>query len=133
LLQVITFLVVVNMYIAVILENFSQATADVQTGLTPDDFEIYYEKWEKYDQKASGYMPLSEVNDFVDELEPPLRLPKPNRLKLAQLDVPICAADRCWVLAVFKKNFLKVSLIFFCYFLESIELKIHFYTVRFVL
>ncbi len=31
---IITFLVVVNMYIAVILENFSQATQDVQTGLT---------------------------------------------------------------------------------------------------
>lgn len=31
---VISFLVVINMYIAVILENFSQATEDVQQGLT---------------------------------------------------------------------------------------------------
>ena len=31
---VINFLVVINMYIAVILENFSQATEDVQQGLT---------------------------------------------------------------------------------------------------
>ena len=40
---VISFLVVINMYIAVILENFSQATEDVQQGLTQDDFDMYYE------------------------------------------------------------------------------------------
>uniref|UniRef100_A0A1I8HQ99 Sodium channel protein n=1 Tax=Macrostomum lignano TaxID=282301 RepID=A0A1I8HQ99_9PLAT len=36
---VISFLVIINMYIAVILENFSQATEDVQQGLTQEDFD----------------------------------------------------------------------------------------------
>jgi len=49
---VITFLVIVNMYIAVILENFSQATEDVQQGLTQDDFDMYYEKWELFDPEV---------------------------------------------------------------------------------
>jgi len=49
---VITFLVIVNMYIAVILENFSQATEDVQQGLTQDDFDMYYEKWEQFDPEV---------------------------------------------------------------------------------
>ena len=31
---VISFLIIINMYIAVILENYSQATEDVQEGIT---------------------------------------------------------------------------------------------------
>ncbi len=31
------------MYIAVILENFSQAREEVQQGLTDDDYDMYYE------------------------------------------------------------------------------------------
>ncbi|CAF4109785.1 unnamed protein product, partial [Rotaria magnacalcarata] len=46
---IISSLVVVNMYIAVILENFSQAQEDVQQGLTDDDYDMYYEKWQYLD------------------------------------------------------------------------------------
>ncbi|NP_001191637.1 sodium channel alpha-subunit SCAP1 [Aplysia californica] len=106
---VVSFLVVVNMYIAVILENFSQATEDEQQGLTPDDFDMYYEKWEKYDPKASKYIPLDQLSDFVDYLEEPLRLPKPNHFILVKLDIPICENDRCYcrdILDALTKNFL---------------------------
>ncbi|XP_059156306.1 sodium channel protein type 4 subunit alpha B-like [Physella acuta] len=106
---IISFLVVVNMYIAVILENFSQATEDVQQGLTPDDFDMYYEKWEKYDPKATKYIPLDQLSDFVDYLEEPLRLPKPNHFILVKLDIPICDGDRCYcrdILDALTKNFL---------------------------
>ena len=91
---VISFLVIINMYIAVILENFSQATEDVQQGLTQDDFDTYYEKWEKYDPEASQYIRLDQLSDFVDDLEEPLRLPKPNLFRLAALDILICTDDR---------------------------------------
>jgi voltage-gated sodium channel type II alpha len=40
---IISFLVVVNMYIAVILENFSQAREEVKQGLTDDDYDMFYE------------------------------------------------------------------------------------------
>lgn len=90
---VITFLVVINMYIAVILENFSQATEDVQQGLTQDDFDMYYEIWEKYDEEATQYIPLKKLSDFVSELEEPLQLPHPNYFKLVNMDIPICEGD----------------------------------------
>lgn len=109
---VMSFLVVVNMYIAVILENFSQATEDVQQGLTPDDFDMYYEKWEKYDPGASGYISLRHLADFVDYLEEPLRLPKPNHFLLVKLDIPICEEDlvNCKaILDALTKNFLNAS------------------------
>ena len=106
---VISFLVVVNMYIAVILENFSQATEDVQQGLTQDDFDMYYEIWEKFDEKATQYIPLSQLSTFADALEKPLRIPKPNLVRLTYLDIPICEGERVHcvdILDALAKNYL---------------------------
>ncbi|KAK3093193.1 hypothetical protein FSP39_012483 [Pinctada imbricata] len=106
---IISFLVVVNMYIAVILENFSQATEDVQQGLTTEDFDVYYEKWEKFDPDATQFIPLEKLSDFVDYLEDPLRLPKPNHFMLVKLDIPICEGDKMYcrdILDALTKNFL---------------------------
>jgi hypothetical protein len=106
---VISFLVVINMYIAVILENFSQATEDVQQGLTQDDFDMYYEIWELYDEKASQYIQLDKLSEFVDRLEEPLRIPVPNHYKLVMLDIPICEGDKVHcvdILDALTKNFL---------------------------
>lgn len=91
---VISFLVIVNMYIAVILENFSQATEDVQQGLTQDDFDMYYELWEKFDERATQYIPLSQLSEFVASLEEPLQLPIPNHFHLVSMDITICKDDR---------------------------------------
>ena len=106
---VISFLVVINMYIAVILENFSQATEDVQQGLTQDDFDMYYETWEKYDEKATQYIPLEKLSDFVSELEEPLCVHKPNYMTLVLLDIAICEDDMVHcvdILDGLTKNFL---------------------------
>lgn len=91
---VITFLVIINMYIAVILENFSQATEDVQLGLTQDDFDMYYELWERFDEDATEFIPLEKLSEFADSLEDPLRLPVPNDFKLTIFKIPICEGDK---------------------------------------
>jgi hypothetical protein len=44
-----SFLIIVNMYIAVILENYSQATEDVQEGITDEDYDLFYEIWQEFD------------------------------------------------------------------------------------
>ena len=106
---IITFLVIINMYIAVILENFSQATEDVQQGLTQDDFDMYYEVWERYDTEATTYIDLSVLEEFCDALDEPLRLPAPNYLKIATLDIPICKDEKVHcvdILDALTKNFL---------------------------
>ena len=82
------------MYIAVILENFSQAQEDVQQGLTDDDYDMYYEKWQRVDPRGSQFIRYDQLLDFVDDLEPPLRIPKPNHLILVTMDLPICEHDR---------------------------------------
>ncbi|CAF3560018.1 unnamed protein product [Rotaria sp. Silwood1] len=90
---IITSFVMVNMYIAVILENFSQAHEDVKQGLTHDDYDMYYEKWQCLDPLGSQFIRYNQLSDFVDCLESPLRIPKPNHLILVSLDLPICEHD----------------------------------------
>lgn len=105
---VISFLVILNMYIAVILENYSQATEDVEQGLTDDDYDMYYEIWQKFDPKGTQFIPYSVLSDFLDTLEEPLQIPKPNKFKIIQMDIAICKDDMCCcvdILDALTKNF----------------------------
>ncbi|XP_058978201.1 sodium channel protein para-like isoform X16 [Musca domestica] len=90
---VISFLIVINMYIAVILENYSQATEDVQEGLTDDDYDMYYEIWQQFDPEGTQYIRYDQLSEFLDVLEPPLQIHKPNKYKIISMDMPICRGD----------------------------------------
>ncbi|XP_075789647.1 sodium channel protein type 2 subunit alpha-like isoform X3 [Pelodiscus sinensis] len=91
---IISFLVVVNMYIAVILENFSVATEESAEPLSEDDFEMFYEVWEKYDPDATQFIEYSKLSDFAASLDPPLLIAKPNTLQLIAMDLPLVSGDR---------------------------------------
>uniref|UniRef100_A0A8U7NHR7 Sodium channel protein n=1 Tax=Corvus moneduloides TaxID=1196302 RepID=A0A8U7NHR7_CORMO len=91
---IISFLIVVNMYIAIILENFNVATEESSEPLCEDDFEMFYETWEKFDPDATQFIAYSTLSDFVDTLQEPLRIPKPNKIKLVTMDLPMVAGDK---------------------------------------
>ncbi|XP_048856300.1 sodium channel protein type 8 subunit alpha-like isoform X5 [Brienomyrus brachyistius] len=91
---IISFLIVVNMYIAIILENFSVATEESADPLSEDDFETFYEIWEKFDPDASQFIAYEKLSDFADALEHPLRVPKPNTIELIAMDMPMVSGDR---------------------------------------
>nr|XP_034985727.1 sodium channel protein type 5 subunit alpha-like [Zootoca vivipara] len=91
---IISFLIVVNMYIAVILENFNVATEESTEPLGDDDFEMFYEVWEKFDPKATQFITFSELSNFAHALAEPLRIQKPNMLELMAMDLPMVSGDR---------------------------------------
>ncbi|XP_062972505.1 sodium channel protein type 1 subunit alpha isoform X1 [Elgaria multicarinata webbii] len=91
---IISFLVVVNMYIAVILENFGVATEESAEPLSEDDFEMFYEVWEKFDPDATQFMEFEKLSEFAAALEPPLHLAKPNKVQLIAMDLPMVSGDR---------------------------------------
>uniref|UniRef100_A0A8C4DWK7 Sodium channel protein n=1 Tax=Dicentrarchus labrax TaxID=13489 RepID=A0A8C4DWK7_DICLA len=91
---IMSFLVVVNMYIAIILENFNVATEESSDPLCEDDFEMFYETWEKFDPDASQFIQYSKLSDFCDTLKDPLRIPKPNTIKLIHMDLPLVPGDK---------------------------------------
>ncbi|XP_035662880.1 sodium channel protein type 4 subunit alpha-like isoform X5 [Branchiostoma floridae] len=101
---IMNFLIVVNMYIAVILDNFSAATEEAAGGgVTEDDIDMYYSLWERYDPHASKYISLSKISQFVHQLDDPLRIAKPNKITLAYLDIPICTGDRLYCKDILKR------------------------------
>ncbi|XP_040289743.1 sodium channel protein type 4 subunit alpha-like isoform X5 [Bufo bufo] len=91
---IISFLIVVNMYIAIILENFSVATEESTEPLSEDDFEMFYEVWEKFDSEATQFIDYSVLSTFADSLAEPLRIPIPNKIKLIAMDLPMVSGDR---------------------------------------
>uniref|UniRef100_A0A8C1TL53 Sodium channel protein n=1 Tax=Cyprinus carpio TaxID=7962 RepID=A0A8C1TL53_CYPCA len=91
---IISFLIVVNMYIAIILENFSVATEESTEPLSEDDFEMFYEVWEKFDVEATHFIEYSKLSSFADSLSEPLRIAKPNKIKLINMDLPMVSGDR---------------------------------------
>uniref|UniRef100_A0A674P4N6 Sodium channel protein n=1 Tax=Takifugu rubripes TaxID=31033 RepID=A0A674P4N6_TAKRU len=91
---IMSFLVVVNMFIAIILENFNVATEESSDPLCEDDFEMFYETWEKFDPDASQFIQYSKLSDFCDTLKEPLRIPQPNTIKLISMDLPLVPGDR---------------------------------------
>ncbi|NWX01355.1 SCNAA protein, partial [Caloenas nicobarica] len=91
---IISFLIVVNMYIAVILENFSVATEESTDPLCEDDFDMFYETWGIFDPQATQFIEYSALSDFADALAEPLRIPKPNKIQLISMDLPIVSGDK---------------------------------------
>ncbi|XP_068101717.1 sodium channel protein type 2 subunit alpha-like [Hyperolius riggenbachi] len=90
----ISYFIIVNMYIAVLLEHFDAATEESEEPLTKYDFERFYYVWKKFDPTASQFIEHSKLFDFADALDPPLRVPKPNRTQLIAMDLPIVSGDR---------------------------------------
>nr|XP_046233016.1 sodium channel protein type 4 subunit alpha A isoform X2 [Scatophagus argus] len=91
---IISFLVVVNMYIAIILENFNVAQEESGDALCEEDFEMFNETWEKFDIDGTQFIEYSRLSDFCDALQEPLRVAKPNRLRLIEMDLPLVIGDR---------------------------------------
>uniref|UniRef100_A0A8C5I7L5 Sodium channel protein n=1 Tax=Gouania willdenowi TaxID=441366 RepID=A0A8C5I7L5_GOUWI len=91
---IICFLIVVNMYIAVILENFGVATEESADPLSEDDFEMFYEVWERFDPHATQFMEYRKLSEFADALNPPLRIAMPNKIELISMDLPMVSGER---------------------------------------
>lgn len=90
----INFLIIINMYIAVILENFNQAHQEEEVGIVEDDLEMFYVRWARYDPHATQFIKFNQLADFVASLEAPLGISKPNTFALVALNVPISDGDR---------------------------------------
>ncbi|KAG6444901.1 hypothetical protein O3G_MSEX003637 [Manduca sexta] len=105
---ILSYFIFINMFIAVILDNYSQATEDVQEGLTEDDYDMFCETWQRFNPDGSQYIRYDQLSDLLDMLEPPLRIPKPNKDKIASLGIPICRGDMmfcCNILEALIKDF----------------------------
>merc|ERR1740131_483086 len=91
---IINFMIVINMYIAIILENFNQAHQEEEIGIVEEDLEMFYGKWSKFDPHATQFITFNQMSDFIGSLDPPLGIPKPNTLAIVSFDLPIAKGDK---------------------------------------
>ncbi|XP_072921388.1 sodium channel protein 1 brain-like [Hemitrygon akajei] len=97
---VVANIVIINMYVAVILENFHEAQEQELAGVTDEDVDMFYEVWSNYDVKATQFITYDQLSDFLNELKSPLRIPKPNAVKLAALNLPLTDGNKLHCLDV---------------------------------
>lgn len=85
---------VVNMYIAVIMENFNNAQNQESVGVTEDAIEDFYETWKEYDPKAKQFIDYRYLSDFLDEVSRPFNVPKPNIDFISRVCCPVREGNR---------------------------------------
>ncbi|KAL0278106.1 UNVERIFIED_CONTAM: hypothetical protein PYX00_000018 [Menopon gallinae] len=91
---IINYMIVINMYIAIILENFNQAHQEEEIGIVEDDLEMFYIRWSKYDPHATQFIRFNQLSDFIASLDPPLGIPKPNIVALVSFNLPIARGNK---------------------------------------
>uniref|UniRef100_A0A3Q1HD33 Sodium channel protein type 4 subunit alpha B-like n=1 Tax=Acanthochromis polyacanthus TaxID=80966 RepID=A0A3Q1HD33_9TELE len=91
------FLLVLYLFTAVVLETFNtRSPKDPKDHklLSDHHLQMFYKTWRKFDPDASQLIKYSELSDFCDALQDPLRIPKPNNIKLIQMDLPLQPGDQ---------------------------------------
>lgn len=61
---------------------------------------MFYEVWERFDPKATQFIAYEHLSDFVDSLDDPLKVAKPNKFTLMDMDLPMVMGDRLHCLDV---------------------------------
>ena len=67
------------------MQTCPQANEDVQEGITDEDYDLFYEIWQEFDPKGTQYITYEHLNEYLDVLEYPLRIPMPNKYKIIAL------------------------------------------------
>ncbi|CAJ1055769.1 sodium channel protein type 4 subunit alpha B-like [Xyrichtys novacula] len=86
---ILSSLLLLYLNIAVILETF-----DSEEHLSDHDLDMFYNTWRTFDRDASRSIQYSELSDFCSSLKDPLRIPKPNSIRLTHMDLPLLPGDK---------------------------------------
>lgn len=95
---VIIFLVLINMYVAVILENYNNVMEQEKIGITGEDIDLFYQHWMLYDPDSTQYIYYKDLSEFLHTLEGNLRIKQPNKAACALLNIPLYEDDKIYCL-----------------------------------
>ena len=93
----ISFLIIVNMYIAIILDNFVET---IETGVSGEDIKAFYETWARFDPTASQFVGWHQLVTLIRQIPQPLGKPNADLAFVGQLDIPIFEGNRAHCLDV---------------------------------
>lgn len=90
----ISWLIIVNMYIVVVMEFLNIASKKGAKTLSENDFRKFFQVWKRFDPDRTQYIDSSKLSDFAAALDPPLFMAKPNKGQLVAMDLPMAVGDR---------------------------------------
>ncbi|KAM5265003.1 sodium channel protein type 7 subunit alpha isoform 3-T3 [Hipposideros larvatus] len=90
----ISWLIIVNMYIVFIMEFLNIASKKNVKTLSEGDFQKFFQVWKRFDPDRTQYIDSSKLSDFAAALDPPLFMAKPNKGQLVAMDLPMAVGDR---------------------------------------
>lgn len=61
--------------------------------ITDDSLGNFYSTWLKFDIQATQFVHVSKLSDLLDSLAAPLRVAKPNKIRIAIMDVDLVEGD----------------------------------------
>ena len=96
------YLILVNMYIAILLENVSSVHEEDEFVISKATIDNFYEVWDSFAPDGTKTIPYSKLSDFAKTLIKPLKIPKPNTMKLARMQIPLRKGDQVHVFDVMK-------------------------------
>lgn len=86
---IISYLLIVNFHLVLILEYISHAKLELKSGLSGKEIEDVNKIWDKYDPESIKYIPKDKLSNFLDELtNESIRKPKPNQNAIKCLAIP---------------------------------------------
>ena len=74
-------MMIMNLFVAVVIEGFSASTQENSGIVTSQDYLNLIEKWSVYDPNATGFITPKDLAFLIYELEPPLGKKKDNKDK----------------------------------------------------
>ncbi|XP_074071894.1 sodium channel protein type 9 subunit alpha-like [Macrotis lagotis] len=114
---IISFLVLVNLFIVIILEICSIVSDENAQSLSEEAFDNFYEVWKQFDPNATHFIDYSQLSEFAASLDPPFHIGKPNKVQLLAMDLPMVRGDQVFcpdVLFAFTKHIMGQSKEFDC-------------------
>lgn len=70
--------VVLNLLIAVVLDNFSMAKDEAEKGITSDDLRVFRKTWSRFDPQGIGFVKAKEAGNLILYMSPPMGLEGTN-------------------------------------------------------
>ncbi|GBN61809.1 Sodium channel protein para [Araneus ventricosus] len=90
---IIVYYIIIKTHLVIILDSYETAMCEYENILLKEDYEMFAEVWQKFDNKARGIIKFSNLPDLLDVLEEPFHFGKPNRYLIATLNIPIYEGD----------------------------------------
>lgn len=77
--------------------------------INDDSLDDFYKIWKEFDPKATQFISYEQLSNFLDQLNKNMRIPKPNHIAIAYMNLPIVEGQKIHCLNVLKVYFIVMS------------------------